>query len=143
MTSKEKQQEMVSTMRKWQKIEDSSIASTGQIMQKTNNPIIRLVMEIIQHDSRLHHLVQEWIADSLEFKTVTLNPDELNEVWTMIEHHIDIENKMLESAEQMLNAADNKFMLVQRYLLNYLVDDERKHNHMLSHLEMLKKGMQY
>jgi len=78
-------------MRHWQKVENASIASTGQIIEKTGNPLIRLVAEIIQRDSLMYHRVQEFIADSLEHKAVSLNPEELTEVWGLIEHHIKIE----------------------------------------------------
>jgi len=32
-------------------------------------------------------------------------------------------------------------MVVQEYLLNYLQEDEQKHDHLLSALEKIKKGM--
>ena len=74
MSTKELQQEILSTMKRWQKIEFSALASTGQIIEKTDNPVVRLVMEIIQRDSQMHYRIQEWIADSLEFKTVSSTP---------------------------------------------------------------------
>jgi len=52
-------------------------------------------MEIIQRDSQMHYLVQQWIADSLESKTVSLTPDELNKVWGLIERHTEIEKVMI------------------------------------------------
>jgi hypothetical protein len=141
MSTKELQQEIISNMRRWQKIEDASLASTGLIIEKTNNPIVRLVMEIIQRDSQMHYRVQEWIADSLEFKTVSLNSDELGKVWEMIERHIDLEKRALEMAKQSLGALKGKKMVVQEYLLEYLAEDEEKHNSLLRHLEIIKRGM--
>jgi hypothetical protein len=141
MSTKEFQQEIISTMRRWQKIEDAAAASTGQVMEKTDNPIIRLIMEIIQRDSQMHYRVQEWIADSLDFKTVSLPPDDLGRVWGMIEHHIELERKTLELAEQALTSLKGKKMVVQEYLLEYLAEDERKHGNLLRNLEIIKKGM--
>jgi len=141
MSTKEIQQEIVSTMKRWQKIEYSALASTGQIIEKTDNPVVRLVMEIIQRDSQMHYRIQEWIADSLEFKTVSLNPDELGKVWGMIEGHIELERKTLEMARQSLEALKGKKMVIQEYLLQYLQEDEEKHNNLLRRLEMIKKGM--
>jgi len=141
MSTKELQQEIISTMRRWQKIEDAAAASTGQIMEKTDNPIIRLIMEIIQRDSQMHYRVQEWIADSLDFKTVSLTPDELGRVWGMMEHHIELERKTLELAEQSLASLKGKKMVVQEYLLEYLAEDEKKHGNLLRNLEIVKKGM--
>jgi hypothetical protein len=141
MSTKEIQQEIVSNMKRWQKIEYASLASTSQIIEKTDNPVVRLVMEIIQRDSQMHYRVQEWIADSLEFKTVSLSPDELGKVWGMIESHIELERKTLEMAGRSLETLKGKKMVIQEYLLQYLQEDEEKHNSLLRRLEMIKKGM--
>jgi hypothetical protein len=141
MTIKELQKELADSMRRWQKIENSAIVSTGFVMEKTENPIIRLVMEIIQRDSQMHYLVQQWIADSVESKTVSLTPDELNKVWGMIERHTEIEKAMVGIVQEALNSLKGKKMYVQEYLLKYLQEDEIKHTSLLNALEGLKKGM--
>ncbi|MBT4512211.1 MAG: hypothetical protein HOC20_08390 [Chloroflexi bacterium] len=134
--------DIANTMRNWQKIENASIASTGQIIEKTGNPLIRLVAEIIQRDSLMHHRVQEFIADSLEHKAVSLNPEELVEVWGLIEHHIKIENQTMELAQKMLDSTKNQQgLLVQDYLISYLMQDEQKHNDLLSRLDEVKRGI--
>ena len=141
MTMKELQQEIVSSMKSWQQLENATIAITGQIMEKTKNPIIRLIMEVIQRDSQMHYRVQEWVADSLESKTVSLSPEEIGEVWEIIERHIELEKKSVEIAEQTLASLKGKAMVVQAYLLNYLLEDERKHNNLLSSLDSIKIKM--
>ena len=141
MTTKELQQEIISNMKRWQKIEDATVSATGEIIAKTDNPVIRLLMEIIQRDSQMHSRVQEWIANSLEFRTVSLNPDELGEIWTLIEGHIGLEKRALEMAQQSLAALKGKKMVVQEYLLEYLAEDEKKHNDLLRRLDTIKKGM--
>jgi hypothetical protein len=110
-------------------------------MEKTENPIVRLIMEIIQRDSQMHYLVQQWIADSLESKTVSLSPDELNKVWGLIERHTEIENSMVTIVRDALDSLKGKKMYVQEYLLKYLQEDEVKHTNLLNALEGLKKGM--
>jgi len=142
MSTKEAQEAIVKNMRKWQKIENASVASTGKIMEKTDNPIVRLVMEIIQRDSQMHHRIQELIADSLESKAISLNPDEVGDVWGMIEKHIELEKETVRLAKEALEATEKKKgLLVQRYLLDYLLIDEEKHNSVLSGLEAIKKDM--
>jgi hypothetical protein len=141
MSTKEIQEKIVDNMRRWQKIENASVASTGRVIEKTENPIIRMVMEIIQRDSQMHHRVQELIADSLTTKALTLTPEELADVWDMIEKHIELEKKTVEMAEEALGALEGKKMVVQEYLLQYLMEDENKHNHILDSLATIKKGM--
>ena len=48
MSTKEAQEKIVENMRKWKKIENASVASTGRVIEATENVIVRLVMEIIQ-----------------------------------------------------------------------------------------------
>ena len=141
MSTKEIQEKVVDNMRRWQKIENASVASTGEVIEKTENPIIRIVMEIIQRDSQMHHRVQELIADSLTTKALSLTPDELADVWDMIEKHIQLEKKTVEMAEEALETLKGKKMVVQEYLLQYLMEDENKHNHILDSLATIKKGM--
>ena len=141
MSTKEIQQEIVANMRKWQKVENASVASTGRIIEKTENPVVRMVMEIIQRDSQMHYRVEEFIADSLEHKTVSLDPDELGQVWSLIEKHIELEKQTIKFAEAALIALKGRKMVVQEYLLDYLLIDEEKHNKILDNLETIKKGM--
>ena len=141
MSTKETQEKIIDNMRRWQKIENASVASTGDVINKTDNPIIRLIMEIIQRDSQVHFRVQEMIADSLESKTISLSPDELSEVWDMIEKHIKLEEKTIEFAKEAKKALEGKKMVVQEYLLDYLLIDEQKHNKIMETLETIKKGM--
>jgi len=141
MSLKEVQQEIISNMKSWQKTENATIAVTSQVMEKTNNPIVRLVMEVIQRDSQMHYHVQEWIADSLQDKTVSLTPEEIGEVWKLIEHHIEIEKKSVEIAERSIASLRGKSMVIQSYLLEYMLEDEKKHNNLLNNLEKIKKGM--
>ena len=141
MSTKEIQEKIIDNMRRWQKIENASVASTGRVMEKTENPVVRMVMEIIQRDSQMHYRIQEMIADSLESKTVTLTPDELGDVWEMIEKHIELEKMTVELAHEAMEAIKNKKMVVQEYLIRYLLEDEEKHNTILEKLGIIKKGM--
>lgn len=141
MSTKELQERLVANMKSWQKIENASAASTGKVMEKTDHPIIRLVMEIIQRDSMLHHRVQEMVVETLERKAVSLTPDQLAEIWGLIEEHIELEKKTIEHATEALDALKGKKMVVQEYLIHYLLQDETKHNKLLDSLAMIKKGM--
>ncbi len=142
MGLKEAQEQLVANMKDWQKIENASVGSTGRIIEKTGNPVVRLVMEIIQRDSQMHYRVQELIADSLESKALTLSPEELGAVWGMIEDHVKLERRTIELATKSLSAiGKSKGLLIQHYLLKYLLADEEKHEAILMDLEKIKGGM--
>lgn len=141
MSTKELQQGIIENMRRWQKIENASVTQCSEIIAKTKNPIIRMVMEVILADSQRHYATQELIANSLETNTISVSPDELAEVWDLIQKHIDMEKKAEELAKESLEMLKGKKMVVQEYLLDYLMKDEAKHDFLLENLAAIKKGM--
>jgi len=141
MSVKELQSKISETMGKWKKMENATVALTGQIIEETDNPIIRLVMEIILRDSQMHYRVQGLIADSLEGRTISLSPEDLGKVWTLIEKHIEMEKESCDFGEELLSQLKGKGMPVQSYLLGYLMRDEAKHVALLAELSQIKKKM--
>jgi len=139
---KEFQERLVQKMREWQKIESDAIKNTREIGDKTDNPLIRNVMVTINSDSARHRSVQQLVIDSLEKERITINTDDMAGIWTMIEKHIELEQKMLSSVEEIIESLKGqKALVVQRYLLEYLRQDEKKHETMLTNLRAVKDGM--
>jgi len=134
----ERIERVIDLLREWQKIERESIESCAEIMEKTDNPLIRQIMEIIRNDSVQHHRVQQFLIDSLTRTPVSLKPEELALVWDEIVRHDEMERKVIEMAEE---ARDECRMFVQRALLDYLIYDEKKHDKLLQDLENFKKNL--
>jgi len=131
-------EEMVSTLQEWQAIERQSMSDTAEIMEKTSNPLIRILMEIIRHDSLMHHRVQQFLIDTLTVADVTVTREDVANIWTMIEAHDATERKTIELAEQLKKKA---WTPVHKQLLDYLISDEKKHDHLLVQLGEIKSGM--
>ena len=140
MSMKQLQEQIVKDMARWQKIEDATVSATSAIMEKTENPVVRLVMEIIQQDSRTHHRVQQLVIDTLE-RGVRLDTDELAGISELIEQHVEMEKDTVDRAEAALETLEGSKLLVPEYLLNYLAMDEKKHVAMLTALTRIKAGM--
>ena len=140
MKTKEIQENLVETMHSWQHIEDAAVTSTNKIIEKTDNDLIRMVMEIIQNDSKMHYRVQGLIASSVTAKH-TLKPEDLGEVWNSIRKHIKMEKDMVKYVEETLENIKGRKMIVQEYLLNYLKADEQKHDKLLSDLEQVERAL--
>lgn len=130
--------ELKATLRRWQEIEEESVLQTSAIINKTHNPLIKLVMEIIRQDSAMHKRVQQVILDSLEKEAFSLTPEELGDVWDLIEKHAAAEKETIELAEK---ARKNCRLFVQRHLLTYLTEDELKHDRLLNQLEDFKRKL--
>ena len=134
----EELEQLKATLRKWQEVEDGSVKNCTAIVQKSENPLIRLVMEIIRHDSAVHKRVQQAILDSLEKEAFTLQPEELSDIWEMVEEHDEAEQQAIQMAEKARRVCP---LLIQRQLIEYLIEDERKHERLLGHLDSFKRQM--
>jgi len=141
MSTKEIQEKIVENMKRWQKLENATVAATAKIMENTDNPVVRMIMEIIQRDSQSHYHVQGLIAESLESKAISLTPEELGGIWELVEKHIEMERESVQMAKDSLAALKGKKMVVQEYLLDYLRIDEQKHDIILQSMGTIKKGM--
>jgi hypothetical protein len=131
-------EDLVAVLRQWQKVEDGAVTQTTKIMEKTTNPFIRLVMEIIRQDSVMHKRVQQVMLDGLEKEAFSLTPEELGAIWDLVEHHAELEKETLVLAEK---ARKNCRLFIHRHLLTYLLEDEQKHDRLLSQLEDFKRGL--
>jgi len=137
-TGPERIKDAVEVLRKWQGIERDAIETTAQIMENTNNLLIRQVMEIIRNDSVQHHRVQQFLIDSMTKTPVTLTSQELAEIWGQIEEHDKLERETIELAEKLRDEVKDP---VATILLNYLLRDEQKHDTILNELDDFKKHM--
>lgn len=135
---KELNEKLVDTLKSWQVVEDESVRSTSEIISKTDNPVVKQVMEIIRQDSAMHKKVQQLLIDNFEKKAFTLTPEELADVWNMVEKHIELEKETIRLAEESRRNTNN---FVIRYLLGYLMTDEQKHNLILQQMEDIKSGI--
>ncbi len=59
--AQERTDEAVGLLREWQGLEREAIETTAEIMEQTDNLLIRQIMEIIRNDSVQHHRVQQFI----------------------------------------------------------------------------------
>ena len=137
-TKAQQLEQLNKTLRKWQEIEDAGVQLTTAVLDKTANPLIRLVMEIIRQDSVMHKKVQQAILDSLEKEAFSLQPEELAGIWDMVEQHDKAEKEAIRMAEQ---ARKNCPLVIQRQLLDYLVEDEKKHDRLMGNLEDFKRNL--
>ena len=134
----ERIEKLVGALRQWQTIERKSIDSCANIMEKTDNALIRQIMEIIRNDSVQHHRVQQFIIDSLTKEQVRLTPEELGEIWEEITAHDEVERETIELAKELRKECR---FFVQKALLDYLIIDEEKHETLLKSLEDFKKNL--
>ena len=134
----EKVKNMVDALRKWQGIERESINVTAEISEKTESPLIRMLMEIIRHDSLMHHRVQQFMIDSVTRESVTVTREDIGAIWESIEKHDQAEKELVALGEELAKTA---WTPVLKQLLAYLITDEKKHDVLLETLNEIKKDL--
>jgi len=134
----ERLEKTIEMLRHWQALERQAIETMAELMEKTDNPLIRQILEIIRNDSVQHHRVQQFLIDSLTTRPVSLTPEELADIWDAIAAHDEVERETIEIAKKL---RDECRFFVQRALLEYLIIDEEKHDHILGQLEEFKKNL--
>lgn len=136
MSSENKQDKLIDLLRNWQKLEDASVQSTTEIIKRSRNPFIQIIMEIIRQDSVMHRRVQQLIIDSMQISNFKIDASEVQELWDKIKEHDEMERKVIKLAEEARSECDSP---VIDYLLSYLFVDEKKHDDLLTNLEKLKE----
>ena len=130
--------EMVDVLRQWQGLERQAMNDTAEIMEKTKSPLIRILMEIIRHDSLMHHRVEQFLIDSVEKDAVTVTREDIVEVWESLEAHDRAEKKTIQMAEDLRKKA---WSPVHKLLLDYLLREEGKHDSLIEQLDTFKKDL--
>ena len=133
-----KVERMISVLRQWQGIERDSMSATARISEETDSSLIRMLMDIIRHDSHMHHRVQQFLIDSVTKEAVTVTREDVVKIWDSIEEHDKLEKKTIELAKGLKEQAwtpDHKL------LLDYLLEDESKHDRLLESLNQFKSDM--
>jgi len=134
----ERVKKMVDELRRWQRIERLSVDQMADLMEATDNALVRQMAEIIRNDSVQHHRVQQFLIDTLTKEAPTLSPEEMATIWDKIEKHQKTEKDVVSIAKKLRSAS---WLPVHKMILDYLLTDEEKHDKLLDQLAEFKKGM--
>ena len=133
---------LIETLKQWHLVEDKIVDVTDKAPDKSRSPLVRVMMEMIQHDSRLHRHMQQIIIDSIEKTAINVPEEEVEALWALLDQHRELERRSIELAETSLDAiGGEKRHEPDHYLISYLLDDEKKHEKILASLAMLKTRM--
>jgi rubrerythrin len=124
-------------IKRWQDMEDETIASCENIIHASDNILVKTIAGIIMTDSAKHKQVLDLITDTLE-GTVTLTPDELGGLSELLHNHLQLERSSISLAQDQYDISRN---FVIRHMLTYLLEDEKKHAKLLQQLNDFKKKL--
>lgn len=133
-----KVENMIKVLREWQGIERQAMSFTAEISEKTESTLIRLIMDIIRHDSHMHHRVQQFLIDSVTKQAPAVTREDVVAIWDSIEEHDAVEKRTIQLAEQLKKDA---WSPVHKLLLEYLLRSESLHDSLLEQLSEFKSDM--
>ncbi len=129
---------MAKVLENWQKLERKAMDDAAAIIEESDNALVCMIMSIIRHDSLLHHRVQQFLLESITEADIPLTRDDLADIWDRIEQHDRLEKRTIAMAEEL---RDQAWSPIHKQLLNYLLEDEKKHDRLLDQLREVKVGM--
>jgi hypothetical protein len=134
-------EKIVEHIRGWKELDGKSASLIEETIARCDHPVVCTVMEIIRRDAELHSRVLELIVESMERKPLTMSLDQFGEVVGLIQQHFEVKEKMVKATEESLAVAKDKSLGIQRFLLTYVLEDERKHQAMLQGIERVKRTL--
>ncbi len=108
---------------KWIEIEDLTVGSCDAIMKKSSSVVVKAMMKAIKMDSQKHKELLQVVLDCID-GTVTMTPDELATISSLLEGHSKVEKDAIDLAEKTLG--DSRHFVITQ-IIKYILEDERKH----------------
>ena len=127
--------ELLKLLRKWVGIEDSTIKSCTAILNKAKNPIMGTLTAAIRNDSEKHKAILQLVIDGMTKNGFVLSPDDLAGVASLLNKHIALEQKSIETATAALELSHDPIIT---QMLKLILEDEKKHKKMASQMNDLK-----
>ena len=138
VTTKITEEKLLHLIEDWYKLEDQTIGFAEDLKKKSDNPFIKVIMEIIKHDSQKHKIMQQFVIDALTKEAVHLAPQDLIPLADILEKHIQAEAKSMGMANACSTVSRNYFV---DFIVSALTDDEIKHHNMLKSLDHIKSAV--
>jgi len=132
--SAEANEDFLTMLKRWRGIERATINTTNKAMMKIDNPLILALMDTIKRDSEKHKEILGLIIDGLEGTTV-ISHEDMGALNKFIEQHAQVEKDMVAMGEESLKRVRTA---LPKFLLNYLLNDEKKHDFIMDGLAELK-----
>lgn len=107
--AEERDKKMLDLLKEWKSLEEETIDICARISKKSKNPIIKTLITAIKNDSKKHRSIIKLISNSMTKKAFVLTPDDLVGVSGLLNKHIAIEQKSIDTANEAIEMSrDNK-----------------------------------
>ena len=131
----QREEKLVRLITDWKGLENDTITLAEDLQKKSDNPFVKVIMEIIKRDSEKHKVMQQFVIDTLTKEAIHLSPQELIPLADVLDRHIQAEAKSMGLANACAIESRNYFV---DFIVSALTDDEVKHHNMLRTLDHIK-----
>jgi rubrerythrin len=131
----QRDKQMLELLKRWTRLEDSTIRSCANISKKTKNPLIKTLVTAIKNDSAKHKAIIKLIIDSMTKRAIVLTPDDIRGVSHLLDKHIMIEEKSITTAHKAIEISRDSTV---KQLLRLILEDEKKHAKLAEQMNELK-----
>jgi len=128
-------EELAKIMKDWQNLEVETISLAENLMTKSNNDFVKVIMEMIKRDSEKHKIMQQFAIDHLTKKAMEIAPQDLVPLGDVLDRHLQAEAKSMGLANVAIMKSKDFFT---NFIVSYLMADEIKHHEMLTKLDQVK-----
>ena len=87
LESVENREQFLADIDDWLKIEAKTRKQCSAIQKSTENPLVSMIAEIIRRNSKTHIDLLNLIRRSLTEKAISLTPEELEQIWDLVDGH--------------------------------------------------------
>ena len=128
-------EELAKILKEWYALEDQTIKFAEDLMSKSNNSFVKVIMEMIKRDSEKHKAMQQFAIDHLTKEALTLTQQDLVPLGDILDKHVAAEAKSMGLANTAMTKSKDFFT---NFIISYLMSDEIKHHEMLTKLDHIK-----
>ncbi|MEE8329011.1 MAG: ferritin-like domain-containing protein [Thermodesulfovibrionia bacterium] len=133
--AEERDKKMLDLLKEWKSLEEETIDICARISKKSKNPIIKILITAIKNDSKKHRSIIKLISNSMTKKAFVLIPDDLVGVSGLLNKHIAIEQKSIDTANEAIEMSRDATV---KHLLRFILEDEKQHEKLLDQMNKLK-----
>ncbi len=99
--TKDLQMRILAGMKTWQRVERQFSGTAARIMRDTRDAEVAWLMKRMRQELSLHRHAEQFISDTLYSSPFPLTFVELEEIWGMVEKHIQLLRRMIDITEQI------------------------------------------
>jgi citrate synthase len=114
--------------------EEDIVRSIESSVGEMNNSAVRSVLRGVSYDSLKHAEMYRSAVELLSEGRPALDEEQYDEQRALVARHIAMEERVIARLEEMIPGVENGKVL---FLLNAIIEDERRHHKGLKHIEEL------